>query len=268
MAPKRPTKQKGESRMDAALDAMHLYGFPRKLVRTTVQSLLKVYGGNEGWVFIEDSGYTLLIDTLLENQVNPSPQVGLIEANPGDDPNEVTPAGCSNKAILACCEAQTSDNDDTLLTNQALDTVLASSETGSQLLIKGVDTKPTTRELEKKCGSQLPIKDEDTISTTRKIGTALPFQSVDISSVNGGPVNKLLIRAASETFIKAASISAERKTECQPPRSLALRENHGPKSPELVTRLNHKRRKPCYGWISDDEEEEENLTKLKHTPPL
>lgn len=32
----------------------------------------------------------------------------MIEANSGDGPNEVTPAGCSNGALLACCKAQTS----------------------------------------------------------------------------------------------------------------------------------------------------------------
>ncbi|KAK7277861.1 hypothetical protein RJT34_22880 [Clitoria ternatea] len=61
--------------MDAALDAMAPYGFPNKLVRTTVSQLLKVYGGKAGWVFIEDSAYTLLIDTLLQQQSNPSPEV-------------------------------------------------------------------------------------------------------------------------------------------------------------------------------------------------
>lgn len=35
-------RQKGESRMDAALDAMHIYGFSKQLVRATVKSLLKV----------------------------------------------------------------------------------------------------------------------------------------------------------------------------------------------------------------------------------
>ena len=34
--------QKGESRMEAALDAMKPYGFPNRLVRTAVNSLLKV----------------------------------------------------------------------------------------------------------------------------------------------------------------------------------------------------------------------------------
>ncbi|XP_014513079.1 uncharacterized protein LOC106771596 isoform X2 [Vigna radiata var. radiata] len=154
MAPKRRPTKKGESRMDAALDAMHIYGFSKQLVRATV------YGGNEGWVFIEDSSYTLLIDTLLESQLNPSPPVaGLIEANSGDGPNEVTPAGCSNGALLACCKAQTS--------------------------------------------------------------------------------------------------------ESQPAGNLALRENHGPKIPQL----NHKRRRPCYGWISSDEENED-LTELIPKSPL
>lgn len=44
--------------------------------------------------------------------------------------------------------------------------------------------------------------------------------------------------------------------ECQPSGNLALGENHGPKSPQLVTRLSDKKRKPCHGWISSDDEEE------------
>ncbi|ESW16786.1 hypothetical protein PHAVU_007G184700 [Phaseolus vulgaris] len=236
MAPK--GRKKGEKRIDAALDAMHLYGFPRKLVRTTVDSLLKVYGRQDGWVFIEDSSYTLLIDTLLENQANPSPQDGLIEANPGDGPNEVTPAGCSNSALLACCKAQTSD--DTPLADQVMGTVSVASETGSQL----------------------PIKSVDTVSTTSGIGSAFS-KSVGISSVNRGSANGLLVKAESETPIKAVTISAEINSE-----NLAWRENQGPKSPQLVPRLDHKRRRPCYGWISSDEEDEENIIELIPSPRM
>ncbi|KAK7356014.1 hypothetical protein VNO80_15280 [Phaseolus coccineus] len=242
MAPKRT--KKGEFRIDAALDAMQLYGFSRKLVRSTVKSLLDVYGRNDGWVFIEDSSYTLLIDTLLEKQANPSPQDGLIEANPGDGPNEVTPAGCSNSALLACCKAQTSD--DTPLTNQVMDTVSVAGETGSPL----------------------PIKNVDTVSTTSGIGSAFSLKYVGISSVNRGSANELLVKAESETPIKAITISAEKNSACQPAGNLAWRENHGPKSPQLVTRLNHKRRRPCYGWISSDEEDEENIIELIPSPPM
>uniref|UniRef100_A0A9I9E7M2 WIYLD domain-containing protein n=1 Tax=Cucumis melo TaxID=3656 RepID=A0A9I9E7M2_CUCME len=47
---------------------MKQFGFPPKLVRDTVKELLDVYGGDDGWVFIEEGSYTLLIDTLLEKQ--------------------------------------------------------------------------------------------------------------------------------------------------------------------------------------------------------
>lgn len=103
---------------------------------------------------------------------------GLIEANP-DGPNEVTPAGCSNSAFLACSNTQTSD--DTLLTNQAADTVSSSSGTGIQLPINGVDT----------------------VSAKTEIGSELPIKSVDISSVPSEPANQPLIKAASETPIEA-----------------------------------------------------------------
>ncbi|KAL2994142.1 hypothetical protein AAZX31_10G150000 [Glycine max] len=120
MAPKRRPK-KGESRMEAALDAMKPYGFPNRLVRTAVNSLLKVYGGNNGWVFIEESAYSLLIETLLEEQASSSPQDGLIEANP-DGPNE------------------------------AMDIVSSPSGTAIQLPINGVDT------VSAKTASELPIE--------------------------------------------------------------------------------------------------------------
>ncbi|KAG4919790.1 hypothetical protein AAZX31_20G215500 [Glycine max] len=259
MAPKRRPK-KGESRMDAALDAMKPYGFPNRLVRTTVNSLLKVYGGNGGWFFIEESAYSLLIETLLEKQANSSPQDGLIEANP-DGPNEVTPAGCSNSALLACSNTQTSD--DTLLTNQAADTVSSSSGTGIQLPINGVDT----------------------VSAKTEIGSELPIKSVDISSVPSEPANQPLIKAASETPIEAfkesgyqcrkrneaaseTPMEAEKESEFQPVKKLALAENHVSKSPQLGTGLSDKRYKPCYGWISNDDEEEEELIELPLAPWL
>lgn len=115
----------------------------------------------------------------------------MIEANPGDGPNEVTPAGSSKGALLACSKAQTSD--DAPLTNQVKDTVSAASETGSHLPIKSVDTK----------------------STTSGIGSALSYKSVGISSINRGPANELLIKAASETPIKAVTTSAEKNSGYQ-----------------------------------------------------
>ena len=36
--------------------------------------LAQVYGGNEGWVFIEDSSYSVLVETLLEKINAPQDQ--------------------------------------------------------------------------------------------------------------------------------------------------------------------------------------------------
>ncbi|KAI4357391.1 hypothetical protein L6164_001342 [Bauhinia variegata] len=68
-----PRRRKGNTRMDAALDAMKPYGFDLKLARKTVSELLKVYGGDQGWIFIEEGSYKLLVETILENQ-KPKPE--------------------------------------------------------------------------------------------------------------------------------------------------------------------------------------------------
>ncbi|XP_009629310.1 uncharacterized protein [Nicotiana tomentosiformis] len=66
MAPRgRPRKRLG--RMDAAIDAMTPFGFDESLVRKTVNKLLKEYGGNDGWAFIEDCGYKELIEAILRD---------------------------------------------------------------------------------------------------------------------------------------------------------------------------------------------------------
>ncbi|PIN24902.1 Histone-lysine N-methyltransferase [Handroanthus impetiginosus] len=55
------------TRMDAAVDAMAKLGFPEEKVRKIVKELLKEYGGNEGWPFIEDNSYTELLEALLRD---------------------------------------------------------------------------------------------------------------------------------------------------------------------------------------------------------
>ncbi|KAL2317137.1 hypothetical protein Fmac_031013 [Flemingia macrophylla] len=60
--------RKGNTRIDAALDAMHQLGFEKKLVRETVKELLDAYDGTQGWPFIEEASYRLLIETILTKQ--------------------------------------------------------------------------------------------------------------------------------------------------------------------------------------------------------
>lgn len=67
MAP-RGRARKRLSRMDAATDAMTAFGFDERLVQRTVKQLLKEYGGDDGWVFIEEYGYKELIDAILRDQ--------------------------------------------------------------------------------------------------------------------------------------------------------------------------------------------------------
>ncbi|PSS34484.1 Inactive histone-lysine N-methyltransferase [Actinidia chinensis var. chinensis] len=54
--------------MDAAIDAMQRMGFPEKVVCRRVKKLLREYGGDEGWTFIEDAYYTVLVESLLNEQ--------------------------------------------------------------------------------------------------------------------------------------------------------------------------------------------------------
>ncbi|KAF7815887.1 GDSL esterase/lipase [Senna tora] len=56
----------GLRRIDAALDHLSAMGFPRVLVRKTVNKLLKVYDGE--WVFLEEASYRVVIEAILEEQ--------------------------------------------------------------------------------------------------------------------------------------------------------------------------------------------------------
>ena len=73
-----------------------------------------------------------------------------------------------------------------------------------------------------------------------------------------------MISSPSESWIKKIKVTHE----YQPGKKLALAENHVSKSPQLGTGLSDKRYKPCYGWISNDDEEEEELIELPLAPWL
>ncbi|KAK4588696.1 hypothetical protein RGQ29_019632 [Quercus rubra] len=111
MPPKRG--QRRGTRMDAAIAAMHPVGFADKLVRGTVNDLLKVYGGNDGWQFIEENSYLLLIETILEKTKAPQEEEFPLEAAVGDaDAHEHPVAGPSLAAsipALANAEAEVSE---------------------------------------------------------------------------------------------------------------------------------------------------------------
>ncbi|XP_057428028.1 uncharacterized protein LOC130721280 [Lotus japonicus] len=199
MAPKQ--RRPAMSQMDAALAAMSPYGFSTTVIRRTVQHLLNVHGGgDQAWVLIQDSAYSLLIHKLLDSS---HPTDGLTEDNPGDGPNETPSAGCSNKTLLPCSDTQTSDG--TPLINQTNNTVSASSETANELPIKAMDIVSATTEgvaeflikaddiSSSETGNQLPIKAKDTVPATSEAGAELFMKSDEISTGEGG--HQLSIKA-------------------------------------------------------------------------
>ncbi|KAM1126214.1 hypothetical protein ACFX2B_040923 [Malus domestica] len=86
MAPR--ARGRKDTRMDAAIDATREMGFDEKLVRSTVNDLLKVYKGKNRtlnpWRFIEECCYTLLNEELLE-KVQAQDAAGNRDADLQDD---------------------------------------------------------------------------------------------------------------------------------------------------------------------------------------
>ncbi|KAF5445581.1 hypothetical protein F2P56_034624 [Juglans regia] len=135
MAPRR-RKKRGNTRLDAALDAMRPYGFSEKLVQETVGELLNVYGGDDGWVFIEEVSYILLVETILEKlnahtQEDAGSSQGKVEVAVDAEAPAVRPANgvtCPNSEAV---EAVSQTNQATWQTNEALDTASEAHESQS-----------------------------------------------------------------------------------------------------------------------------------------
>ncbi|KAK8508341.1 hypothetical protein V6N12_019520 [Hibiscus sabdariffa] len=81
MAPRGRSKKKANTRKDAAIDAMKPYGFHINLVKTTIKELLDVYG-EDGWPFIEDSAYKVLLEAILEKVVKETGEGTSCSKNP------------------------------------------------------------------------------------------------------------------------------------------------------------------------------------------
>ncbi|URE28033.1 Ubiquitin-binding WIYLD domain [Musa troglodytarum] len=60
--------EEGLKRIDAALDALLPYGFSKETICSTINKLLKVYDDNAAWYLIEEGSYSLVIETILEEQ--------------------------------------------------------------------------------------------------------------------------------------------------------------------------------------------------------
>ncbi|XP_019192298.1 PREDICTED: uncharacterized protein LOC109186664 isoform X2 [Ipomoea nil] len=199
MAP-RNKRPKGLRRIDAALDAMRPLGFPDHLVRTSVKELLKVYG-EEGWAFIEDGAYRVLIEVMLSEQKESDHE--------HDDPGEKLAQECSGlQGNTECSEAgQCGDHD-------------------------GVES---INELE------VPHNQMD----NQGKGLDHTISSVVTDDMQQQHRGRVLFGFAPTRFSLPRTDSV----------SFGFAPAYAP--PQTDSASSKRRRKPCYGWISDDDDEDE-----------
>ncbi|XWS07656.1 hypothetical protein CRYUN_Cryun41cG0008200 [Craigia yunnanensis] len=202
MAPRRRTPKVGLRRIDAALDALRPMGFPDDVVRKTIRSLLKAYGGDDGWKFIEEYSYQLVIDAILEEQAN-TEQEKLEE----DCSQQVNGEGTSDSKRPA-------------------------AETSSWTL-------------EPSCSSVNP-------NTALQISNGLDCASV---------ANEALCTAKLTNESVEAECNLTRHVRYPWSSSHSTPLSHNPPLPDSNST---RKRRPCYGWICSDDEED--LVELRPGP--
>ncbi|MED6167233.1 hypothetical protein PIB30_000480 [Stylosanthes scabra] len=159
--------------------------------------------------------------------------------------SEASPSGCSNRTPLQAC-SNTENSNGALTTNQAIDTVSASSQTNNQPSIKDVESASATSET---AHQLLVVESAETPSSVNHLPIVVSVETP--TGVNQLPIDK------AEDAVPADNESNFRLTY----------------SPQIEVPQPNKetpscrKRKPCYGWISDDDDEEEKEMKLIELPP-
>ncbi|KAK6135827.1 hypothetical protein DH2020_030435 [Rehmannia glutinosa] len=205
--------------MDAAVDAMGLLGFPEGKVKKHVKELLKVYGGDDGWPFIEEYSYKELIDAILRD----------VEEN---DEEQVAEDG--NQSKEKSCEDE-----------QAAETSSRVSETQENERPKG--NAPADN-----AGSSSGIQNDQTLNTSLLAeGDGKGWKDI-LPDQTSGRINETAsthVVSKNEQDSKIhdrpskSPIRASPSLDCIP-------------SPQPYKSRSPQRRLPCYGWIESDEDEE------------
>ncbi|KAL2483353.1 putative inactive histone-lysine N-methyltransferase SUVR1 [Forsythia ovata] len=223
MAPRGRARKRRLTRMDAAIDAMTPFGFSEKLVRKIARELLKEYGGDEGWFFLEQDSYEVLREALLRDvEENDQEKNAQAENHMENESKDGTPAGASSVATDSLQDTEIPDH-------SPVDAVGSSSSV------------PLT------CA-----------------------EGVGISSV---------IPAGQETGKGWKDIGLDKKYthkesdvhECDP----RTGKSSIPSSPLMIPSPTTipRRRRPCYGWLESDEEDDPNdiiylQVQLESTPKV
>ncbi|GKV28319.1 hypothetical protein SLEP1_g37389 [Rubroshorea leprosula] len=172
MAPRGSVQKRGLRRIDAALDALRPMGFEDKVVRRTVANLLKAYGGDAGWIFIEEGYYKLVIDTIVDEQDNAEPKLVKEDCSHKDVKEE--DAQCAVEAasplslVLPCSFKGDISSKENLLSPEIRSdsNVVPSPHENSPPALDRMETHSSLQiSLAEPCTSIVPL---DSISTQRK----------------------------------------------------------------------------------------------------
>ncbi|EEF35512.1 uncharacterized protein LOC8270455 [Ricinus communis] len=204
MPPRRAPKV-GLKRIDAALDALRPMGFSPDLIRKTVQSLLKAYGGDEGWPFLEENSYRLVIESILEELEKPERE---------DDGPKMLENGSSKDEIIE---------------EKAKAQVHYPSDHYKRVQSPSIESPPQKK--------HAMVVHTPSINTT-------PGANAVPCSLKGETSQVKLERKLPSSEISAGVSSPQLF------------------SPPPVESRPAQRRKPCYGWLSSDDEEEPDLVNL------
>ncbi|XP_061343582.1 uncharacterized protein LOC133289611 [Gastrolobium bilobum] len=228
MAPRRRQHKKnnmaGNSRMDAALDAMRPFGFDERLVQETVGELLEVYEGTQGWIFIEEASYKLLIETLLGKQSSGDEKIkeDPFQDNARNDGDGISEASSSYRVAQ-----------------------------DSSLQITGIP----------EVGSSSLVAQDSEMHTSDGLDPAP--QTIDQASLGNLETDVKDSAVSADRGGRGQGSRVESKNELKPADNVegsnysTFVGTHMIDTSEAPENLPCRRRKPCYGWIggSDDEVE-------------
>ncbi|XP_050210623.1 uncharacterized protein LOC126660942 [Mercurialis annua] len=248
-----PKPKVGLRRIDAALDAIHPMGFPKPLIRQTIKNLLKVYGGDLGWPFIEENSYEVVVKTILEEQGWP-------------DKEDDRPELLENAEQTLLIENGTSKDDKTEARPEAQIPCL--SEHSEQVQPPSNDSPPRKKLAIQACSprkSSSPVANSMDENSQAKLETKLikPLISAGVSSplLPSPPVAESLPTRIS-AGVSSPLLPSPLVVESLPTRISAGVSSPLLPSPPAVETRPTRRRKPCYGWLSSDDEEEPEAANL------
>ncbi|KAK4385349.1 hypothetical protein Sango_2658900 [Sesamum angolense] len=218
------------TRMDAAMDAMVPFGFPEEKVRKHVKELLKEYGGDESWPFIEECSYKELIDAILRDDEENDQEKVAEDGHQGKD----KPSG-DEIATGTSSSIPDSQQDERPQETTPADIVGSSCALAEPTLPEITSSSSGINAVKTGWKDILPYQQSEHVEATANISSKNGKNLV----IEENPPGKTPI-PASPSLINITS---------------------PPPTNSLPTR-----RRPCYGWIESDEEDIDDFIYLRPAP--